>query len=55
MLLGLLDLTGHGRVLTIDLQREIPEEMKPRRVEINTSPALTQAKSQQGGASLRAA
>lgn len=31
-------------VLIIDLEREVPEELKPRRIEISSSPAATLAK-----------
>jgi len=34
-------------LLTIDLKREIPEEMKPRRIEIATSDALPKVETQQ--------
>lgn len=34
-------------LLTIDLVREIPEEMKPRRIEINKAPALPKGEAQQ--------
>ncbi|MCA0011140.1 Hsp20 family protein [Mesorhizobium sp. B292B1B] len=40
--------TGAGLVnglLTVDLQREIPEEMKPRKIEIGTSMAKAKEKS----------
>ncbi len=31
-------------LLTIDLKRELPEALKPRRIEINTGPALIEGK-----------
>lgn len=34
-------------LLTIDLKRELPEEMKPRRIEIATGEALPQAETRQ--------
>jgi len=34
-------------LLTIDLVREIPEEMKPRRIEIASAPALPRTETQQ--------
>jgi len=34
-------------LLTIDLKREVPEEMKPRRIEITAGPSLPQAETPQ--------
>ncbi len=42
-------------LLTIDLQREIPEEMKPRRIEIATGPGLSKSEPRQIGAEKQAA
>jgi molecular chaperone IbpA len=42
-------------LLTVDLQREIPEEMKPRRIEIATGNATSLAETKQIEADKRAA
>jgi len=42
-------------LLTIDLQREIPEEMKPRRIEIATGPGLSKSEPRQIGTGKQAA
>jgi molecular chaperone IbpA len=50
--------TGAGLVnglLTIDLQREIPEEMKPRRIEIGAGKAVPEAEAKQIEADKQAA
>ncbi|ASW10785.1 Hsp20 family protein [Rhizobium sp. 11515TR] len=42
-------------LLTVDLKREIPEEMKPRRIEISTDMALPKAETKQIGTEKHAA
>ncbi|NEI38515.1 Hsp20 family protein [Rhizobium leguminosarum] len=42
-------------LLTIDLKREIPEEMKPRQIEIGTGNAMPKAETKQIGAETQAA
>jgi molecular chaperone IbpA len=39
---------GNG-MLTIDLKRELPEEMKPRRIQVTSGPALPQAETRRIG------